>query len=161
MIRRVSRLALLVSMVGVLLAGGLAGPAGAAPRSEVSAAVQSASVDEPVGVLASCGAAGYACFWVGGGFTGTRGRVAGNNPNYRYLSNSSGCTKAPGTWNDCISSIRNDGTQCTVYFWTDADYHGRYHSLSRGDQVGNFSGAPYYDAAFNDAISSNHWCTPN
>lgn len=154
MLRKLTRVLFVGGLVGVLAAAGLAAPAGAAPRKGAT---------EDVGILASCGAAGYACFWVNANFGGTRGRVAGNNSNYLNLSNSSGCTAYRGTWNDCISSIRNDGTQCTVYFWTDAGYRGRYHSLSRGDQVANFGAAPpagYGDPAFNDTISSNHWCTP-
>ncbi|WP_269854727.1 peptidase inhibitor family I36 protein [Streptomyces sp. RPT161] len=103
---------------------------------------------------------GYACFWVDSYRGGAMGKVSGNNSNYMNLSNSSGCTAYPGTWNDCISSIENQGTQCTVYFWTDAGYTGRYHSLSIGDRVDDFA-TGYNDPSFNDSISSNHWCTPS
>nr|WP_240449144.1 peptidase inhibitor family I36 protein [Streptomyces harenosi] len=100
----------------------------------------------------------YACFWVHNNYGGTMGKVAGNNTNYMNLNNSSGCTAYPGTWNDCISSIANRGTQCTVYFFTNASYGGRWHSLSRGDEVADFA-TGYNDPAFNDAISSNRWCS--
>lgn len=107
--------------------------------------------------LSSCPST-YACFWVNTNYSGTMGKVAGNNPNYTALSNSSGCPS--GTWNDCISSIANRGTQCTVYFYQNANYSksARWHSLSRGDQVANF-GTGYNDPGFNDVISSNRWCT--
>ncbi|QDQ15356.1 peptidase inhibitor family I36 protein [Streptomyces spectabilis] len=66
-------------------------------------------------------ASGDACFWGHDNYLGARGRVSGNNPDYRY------------------------------------------HSRGRGDEVPNFA-APrpvgYNDPAFNDTISSNHWCTP-
>ncbi|MET7567380.1 peptidase inhibitor family I36 protein [Streptomyces sp. NPDC005492] len=101
---------------------------------------------------------GYACFWVDNYKGGTMGKVAGNNTNYMNLTNSSGCTKYPGTWNDCISSLENQGTQCTVYFWSAAGYTGNWHSVARYDSVYDF-GVDYGDAAFNDTISSNHWCT--
>ncbi|MFF2470228.1 peptidase inhibitor family I36 protein [Streptomyces mirabilis] len=104
---------------------------------------------------------GYACFWVNNNYNGTMGKVSGNNTNYLNLSNSSGCTKYPGTWNDCISSIDNNGTSgCKVFFWTGANYSGGYHSLSAGDAVYDF-GAVYGDPSFNDSISSNHWCQPS
>ena len=101
---------------------------------------------------------GVACFWPGISRTGTRGEVSGNNPDYKDLHNSSGCTKDPGTWNDCIRSIANGGA-CTIYFWTGANYKGNYHSLGSGDSVDAFGAAPYYDPSFADAISSNHWCS--
>jgi hypothetical protein len=100
----------------------------------------------------------YACFWVDNYASGTMGKVSGNNTNYMNVTNSSGCTKYPGTWNDCISSLDNNGTSCTVYFWTNASYGGRYHSLAIGDAVYDF-GIDYNDSSFNDSISSNHWCT--
>ncbi|MFG2126025.1 peptidase inhibitor family I36 protein [Streptomyces sp. NPDC048710] len=102
---------------------------------------------------------GYACFWVNSYRGGTMGKVSGNNTNYMNVSNSSGCTAYPGTWNDCISSIENQGRSCKVYFWTDANYQGRYHSLSIGDRVDDFA-VGYHDPDFNDSISSNHWCQP-
>ncbi|MFI0901566.1 peptidase inhibitor family I36 protein [Streptomyces sp. NPDC020983] len=104
-------------------------------------------------------AGGYACFWVDINRGGAMGKVAGTNHDYRNLKNSSGCTAYPGTWNDCISSVENQGTSCTVYFYSDADYHGTRHSVSIGDRVNNV-GTGFHDPAFNDAISSNNWCTP-
>jgi hypothetical protein len=156
MLLRLSRLTATLGLAVALLA---AWPAAAQAQPVNSA---KATVTDDVGIQATCGIAGFACFWVNINFTGTRGRVEGNNSNYLNLSNSSGCTRFPGTWNDCISSIRNDGTQCTVWFWTNANYQGRAHSLARGDEVPNFASAPpvgYSDPAFNDSISSNHWCT--
>ncbi|MFF8675997.1 peptidase inhibitor family I36 protein [Streptomyces sp. NPDC015242] len=123
---------------------------GAAPAAQASAGVQAETC--PVD-------SGYACFWVNNYRGGTMGKVSGDNENYRNLSNSSGCTRYPGTWNDCISSVENQGRQCTVYFWTDANYQGRYHSLSIGDRVNDMA-VGWNDASFNDAISSNHWCSP-
>ncbi|MEV7395362.1 peptidase inhibitor family I36 protein [Streptomyces sp. NPDC091215] len=106
---------------------------------------------------------GVACFWPYKSGDGVVGKVADNNSDFTKLYNSSGC--ANHNWNDCIDSIQNGGTQCVVYFWTDAGYRGRYHSLDIGDAVWDF-GAPKSDGGYNDpsfdkSISSNHWCTPN
>ncbi|MET8685175.1 peptidase inhibitor family I36 protein [Streptomyces sp. NPDC004732] len=125
----------------------------------LTAAPATANSDENTEALITC-AAGDTCFWVNSNYGGARGRVSGDNPNFRSFSQSQ-CHG--GTWNDCISSIANRGRECTVYYWTDASYNGRYHSLGRNDQVPDFGAAPpvgYNDPAFNDTISSNHWCTP-
>jgi hypothetical protein len=117
------------------------------------------SVARPASVDSLGCPSGDACFWVNDDYQGTMGHVAGNNPNFMNLSNSSGCTAYPGTWNDCISSLDNNGTECVVYFWTDANYKGSYHSVALGDKIWDF-GAVYNDPSFNDSISSNHWCNP-
>ncbi|WJV50456.1 peptidase inhibitor family I36 protein [Streptomyces flavofungini] len=105
-------------------------------------------------------APGDACFWVHNDYRGARGRVAGNNRDFRDFPQGQ-CPR--GTWNDCISSYANRGRSCTVYFWTGFNYTGRWHSLGRNDEVPNFAAPPpvgYSDPAFNDTISSNHWCSP-
>ncbi|MGH3375255.1 MAG: peptidase inhibitor family I36 protein [Actinoallomurus sp.] len=100
---------------------------------------------------------GVACFWPGISRTGTRGTVSGDNADYKKLSNSSGCSS--GTWNDCIRSAANGGNRCVIYFWTGANYTGRYHSLAPGDSMDAFGIDPWNDPSFADAISSNHWCS--
>ncbi|GAA1274413.1 peptidase inhibitor family I36 protein [Streptomyces javensis] len=107
--------------------------------------------------LSSC-PSGYACFWGWSGYAGNMGKVAGNNSDYRALTSSSdGCGS---TWNNCIRSVANRGTQCTVDFYDDYNYgkSNRWHSLSRGDEVSDFA-TGYNDAGFNDVISSNKWCS--
>lgn len=105
---------------------------------------------------------GTACFWPYKYGIGTLGEVTDNNSDFTKIYNSTGC--AHHNWNDCINSIQNGGTLCTVYFWTGAGYTGRYHSLALGDAVWDFA-APtseggYNDPSFDKSISSNHWCTP-
>ncbi|MFK8906833.1 peptidase inhibitor family I36 protein [Streptomyces sp. YS-3] len=129
---------------------------GTVPLAQASAHTVKAPGSES-GAQASC-PSGYACFWPGQNFSGQPGKVAGDNPNFAALPNSA---HSCGTgWEDCISSIRNSGTQCTVYFYSLRNYSkaGRWHSLSRGDEVGNF-GTVYHDAAFDNTISSNKWCS--
>jgi hypothetical protein len=137
----------------ISLVGGVSAQVYAAtPRPDSSGTVA------PLGTGCS---GGLACFWSNVSRGGNKGEVADNNSNYLNLHNSWGCTRFPGTWNDCIMSIANSGIQCRVYFWTNAGYKGRYHSLEMGDSVDNFGTDPYYDPSFANAISSNHWCTPN
>ena len=102
---------------------------------------------------------GYACFWPFKHFAGGMGKVSGDNPDFRkFQHTTSECHT--GTWDNCIESIANRGNSgCTVYWWTGVGYSGRWHSLGAGDGVGDFD-VVYNDPSFNDAISSNHWCTP-
>ncbi|MEU2336373.1 peptidase inhibitor family I36 protein [Streptomyces sp. NPDC006654] len=103
---------------------------------------------------------GYACFWGYTGYNGTMGKVAGNNPDFSELISTDPLSCGWHDWDNCIESIANHGTQCTVYFYDDYNYgkSDRWHSLSRGDEVGNFA-TGYNDSGFNDVISSNKWCT--
>ncbi|WP_055701569.1 MULTISPECIES: peptidase inhibitor family I36 protein [Streptomyces] len=102
---------------------------------------------------------GSACFWPHSEFRGNRGQVEGDNANFATLRNSANSCGSRG-WEDCISSIANNGRQCTVYFYSNRSYSktSRWHSLSRGDKVGDFA-RDYSDAGFNDTISSNKWCS--
>jgi peptidase inhibitor family I36 len=145
------------SIAAITVAVGLAG-------SAITFAVPAIAAPAASSVLPSAASvhgcpSGDACFWPFKNFAGSRGAVSGNNPDFsRFPHTTSECHT--GTWNDCIESVANNGTQCTVYWWTGANYTGRWHSLSRGDSVGDFA-TGYNDPSFNDVISSNHWCTPN
>ncbi|MCD7444625.1 peptidase inhibitor family I36 protein [Streptomyces lincolnensis] len=132
-----------------------------APLAQASSGGAGAPAPGP-DVAASC-PAGYACFWPGKNFAGNRGQVAGNNPNFRELHNSQQSCGSRG-WEDCVSSIRNSGRECTVYFYSNRNYNksGRWHSLSRGDEVPDFgrpSPVGYDDPGFDNTISSNKWCS--
>ncbi|MGP3983087.1 peptidase inhibitor family I36 protein [Streptomyces sp. KR80] len=105
---------------------------------------------------------GYACFWPNKNYGGNRGKVSGNNANFRKLKNSARSCGNRG-WEDCISSIMNNGKQCTVYFYSLRNYSkkSRWHSLSRRDAVPDFGKKPptgFNDPRFDNSISSNKWC---
>jgi hypothetical protein len=90
----------------------------------------------------------YACGWVDAGFGVDRGQWAGTNPNFGVFAENPCQTN---TWNNCISSDANSGTQCRANFWTLTSYSGSAHSVARGSfesYVGDF---------FNDTFSSNNW----
>jgi hypothetical protein len=130
--------------------------AGSLPAVAAPAEPAGAAADDIWGCPSS-----YACFWAGAHMAPPMGKVSENNKNFGNLPYSSGCTS--GSWNDCISAVDNNGTTCTVYWFMDADYKGRWHSLHKGDYVTDLSSSSpppigYADPSFNDAISSNRWC---
>jgi peptidase inhibitor family I36 len=96
---------------------------------------------------ASC-PSGYACGWVNPNFGQPRGQWAVNVSNFSaYAQPACGS----GTWNGCISSDANSGTQCTVHFWTDVLYQGTRHNVARGSFEGGLG-------SLNDTFSSMNWC---
>ena len=90
----------------------------------------------------------YACGWKDSGFGIPRGQWAGTNGNFQVFGQPACQTNS---WNDCISSDANSGTQCTVHFWTEAGYFGGPHNVGRGSFESSIGG-------FNDTFSSNSWC---
>ncbi|WP_412739869.1 peptidase inhibitor family I36 protein [Krasilnikovia sp. MM14-A1259] len=94
----------------------------------------------------------YLCFWASPNYHDGPGMVKDDNEDFRKLPHISCRT---GTWDNCISSVVNNGQRCTVYMWSGLNYGGSYHSLAIGNEKPDLS--QWY---FNDAISSNHWCTP-
>lgn len=168
-----NRFALLGAAAGLLLAT-LIAPA-AASAATTSAATTGASTAGAAETTSMAGAAGttstagapaaapaaapsgcpaqYACFWKNANFNDGPGKVKGDNEDFRALAHGS-CPS--GTWNDCISSIYNNGRSCTVFFFKDINYRGEKHSLGLGDSVSDIS---RWVSGFNDQISSNRWCS--
>jgi peptidase inhibitor family I36 len=143
------------AIIAFLFAAVLAG-AGVATASPANAAAPAAAP-----MVSSC-ASSYTCLWANAGFLGGKLSKSGNDSDMTKDAKGSGC-KHVG-FNDCASSVQNRGKTCTVYLWTSIGYHGRYHSLAKGDEVSNFASsasppAGFADPSFNDAVSSLHWCT--
>jgi hypothetical protein len=134
-VRRSRRISLALATVGTLTAailGFAASPASAAP--------------------AGCSST-YFCFYADPDYSGGMGKVQGNNRHFSAF-NTSTHNCGNGNWNDCVSSAYNNGTQCTVFLWSDADYRGRVLALARGQGYRNLR-----SVNFDDVLSSNHWCT--
>ncbi|GAB1692500.1 peptidase inhibitor family I36 protein [Krasilnikovia sp. M28-CT-15] len=93
---------------------------------------------------------GNFCFWANPNFHDGPGKVTDDNEDFRQLRHST-CRTA--TWDNCISSIVNNGRYCTVYMFSGLNYGGSWHSLGVGDEKSDLS-----QWTFNDAISSNRWC---
>jgi hypothetical protein len=100
---------------------------------------------------------GDLCFWVGAGYTGAMGQVAGNNASWTRFSQSQ-C--AGGTWNDCASAIYNHGASENARVFRDANGGGGGRCIPRGTAWNNLT-SQYFDngVKMNDAISSNDWIT--
>lgn len=105
------------------------------------------AVVEPM--ITSCDA-GNLCFWVHRDYSGPRGVLAGNNVRWSVFGQGE-CQE--GNWNDCASSAKNRGTQCTAHLHEHTFYGGRRHSIGRGDNRPALS-----NQSFNDITSSNSWC---
>jgi hypothetical protein len=104
----------------------------------------------------SCNA-GDLCFWVDTDQRGAKGRVSGTNPAWGVFPQSQ-C--ASGTWDNCASSIINNGRNCTARVFYDGNYQGRpYLDVLRGNGYINLD--DHYISwplrTWNDEISSNSW----
>lgn len=92
----------------------------------------------------------YGCGWVNSGYGGPMGKWAGNNPNFTVFGQSQ-CQD--GNWNDCISSIDNNGTSgCNMNWWWNAGYGGNVWSERVGYDYGSIGSS-------NDQFSSDSWCS--
>jgi hypothetical protein len=124
-------------------------PAHTGPAAAAALAPEVAVHDQPGVQITSC-EDGYLCFWVNADYLGARGRFAGNNAHWSNYPQSQ-CQD--GNWNDCASSAKNRGTQCTAHLHQHSSYGGERHDIGRG---GN---RPHLSAHnFNDKTSSNSWC---
>lgn len=92
----------------------------------------------------------YACGWVNLNFGTPMGRWAGTNSDFRAFFQPA-C--ALGNWSDCISSMFNNGTSCTVHWWANIGFGGGEYSIARG-----FGDSDLRTSGWNDRISSNSWC---
>jgi hypothetical protein len=92
----------------------------------------------------------YGCGWVNAGFGTPMGKWAGNNVNLDVFPQSQ-CHKV-GTWNDCISSIDNNGTSgCNINWWWNSGY-GQPLWAERPHVAHGSLGSS------NDQFSSDSWC---
>ncbi|WBB77276.1 peptidase inhibitor family I36 protein [Micromonospora sp. WMMD882] len=127
--------------VGVVLAAG-AGAVALAP------AAQAAHADCPQ-------ESGYLCFWDGTNYAGTPGKLSGANTNWTAFPRS-GCPS--GTWNDCASSIWNEGLSCDAVVHSAANYGGDPWVIKRDTGAANLADWKRPSGGnWNNVISSNKW----
>jgi hypothetical protein len=91
----------------------------------------------------------YACGWVDGGYGIPMGKWSENTPNFTVFGQSRCQT---GNWNDCVSSLWNEGTSCNAIWWTNSGYGGSGYHNNLGTGTGVLSGG------WNDEFSSLKWC---
>lgn len=88
----------------------------------------------PVLAAASCGGAGYLCFYDNG--TSQYGNVSGNNNNWGNFG-----------WNDRADWFYNQGTSCSVRVFQHINKGGAAHRIYKG-----------YSLTWSNIVSSNLWC---
>ncbi|MFF5408329.1 peptidase inhibitor family I36 protein [Streptomyces misionensis] len=86
----------------------------------------------------------YLCAYESANYSSSPGPVKDNNadlrsyPKFRYMQ-----------------SIYNNGTSCTAYLWSQPNYQGIVHSLSRGQGYPNLTNIPEFSST---GVESNAWC---
>jgi hypothetical protein len=135
----------LAAAFSIVAAAPLASAEGQAANASSAASEMVSAQTAPAGCPS-----GYLCFWKDINYGGAMGKVAGNNLNFTAFRNTSCQT---GTWNDCISSVYNNGARCTVAIYRDANYLGGGLTVPRQTGISNLG-----TYGLNDAISSNRWC---
>ncbi len=155
-----SRRSAAATMLGlVMVAGAMLFAPGA------SAAPAPAQPDNPSAVSAPAGArtaqdtscnAGDLCFWVDINQKGAKGRVNGTNAAWGVFRQG---TCQSGTWDNCASSIINNGRSCTARVWADGDFNGAALEVLRGNGYINLTDhyITWPIRNWNDEISSNDW----
>jgi len=155
-----------LALLSVIAAGALvslaAVPAQASSQGTAShASAQAADRAAAVAAFDGCPST-YLCFWVNASRGGAEGEVAGSNPDWADFAQSQ-CKS--GTWNDCASSLVNNGTsglgaleyENTNYKVSDG---GDPLCMYDGEYIANLANGYYYwtdGTSMNDSISSNNW----
>ncbi|MER5897561.1 peptidase inhibitor family I36 protein [Streptomyces sp. NPDC001876] len=120
-----------------------------------------AAASTGVGTLAAAPAgctAGNLCFWVNDNWNDGPGQLYGNNADWGVYSHS---TCSTGTWEDCASSLYNNGNSCVASVYFLENYQTPKLSISRQSGYNSLSAVPLgygVDGNWNDNIRSNKWC---
>lgn len=101
---------------------------------------------------------GALCFWPAADYAGTPGKVFGTNNNWANLNDSANRCGASVGWNDCISSIRNEGISCEAVIWEHPNRGGSNFVINRDTFVANLAtrGKPS-GGNWDNVVSSNSW----
>jgi peptidase inhibitor family I36 len=169
---------------GVLLTvGALAGPASAAGSgsSGSSTVAQKTAADAAAakaanggrevnrlnntafasGGMSACGSGNF-CAWDNYNYSGGPGQWSGNASNYTSW-NHTGCGfTSLYTWDNCASSVFNNGNSCNITLYDDINYNSAdgYYNLARGGHLADLRiDQMTRGGAMNDRISSHKWCT--
>lgn len=133
--------------MALAIGGAAAAPAVADPAGDVGVAGRE-----------DCGAGNF-CAWVNPGFNDGPGQWSGDTANYFGFSHSSCGIVNLRTWNNCASSVFNNGNNCNVRIFADPNYRGAYITLPRGSYLADLRADRMSDGTHaNDKISSHDWC---
>ncbi|NJP99713.1 peptidase inhibitor family I36 protein [Streptomyces zingiberis] len=98
---------------------------------------------------------GYLCFWKDANYAGSPGKLSGSNTRWSAFAHSSCQT---GTWDNCASSIANEGLSCEAVVYENPNYGGSSWVINRDTSAANLvNWSKPSGGNWNDAISSNSW----
>jgi hypothetical protein len=138
--------------IGLPLAGS-AHAATAPPPAAAAAATSATQLAEPT----SCAShPGDLCIYNNAGYKDGPGLFAGDNANWTQFPHTS-CPK--GTWNDCVSSLWNNGNVDAVSLYENANYGMPGACWVKGTGASDLNGLDYpgTNINMNDTFSSNYW----
>ncbi|MFI5841549.1 peptidase inhibitor family I36 protein [Catenuloplanes sp. NPDC051500] len=148
------------TMLAVVFGGTSA--ASAAPAAQGLSVAQSAAVLAESAPAAAAAAAPpnctptNLCFWNYINYSDGPGRLSGSNPNWGAFSHAS-CPS--GTWNDCASSLFNNGTSCTAHVYYYTNYGTPVHNIGIGGARTNLANySTGLGNTWDNNIRSNNWC---
>lgn len=164
----------------ILMTTVLAGPANAAGQSDAdgpsatsaaelaaTTALNGGRAVVPVNnVLASGGMEacdpGSFCVWVNPNYSDGPGQWPNNASTY-FAWDHDNCGWVNGyTWNNCASSVFNNGQNCNIQLYDDVNYGtGRgYYNLQKGGHLANLKLDKMTDGKpMDNRLSSHKWCT--
>jgi hypothetical protein len=125
----------------------------------VAAPAQAAPVSSETTFAAPAGCgSGNLCFWNNSGFNDGPGQLAGTNPNWGVFAHGS-CPS--GTWDNCVSSLFNNGNTSAANVWRYTNYGGAGACWAKGTGNSNLASVNYPGTSvnMNDTISSNNWAS--
>lgn len=106
-----------------------------------------------------CGSGNF-CAWDNYNFSGGPGQWSGNASNWTSWVHTGCGVRSLWTWDNCASSVFNNGNNCNLTFYDDINYSGAYYNLPRGSYLAHMDQDRMSDGgSANDRISSHHWCT--
>jgi hypothetical protein len=136
----------------VLTLTSLAAPAAAADSTLAAGTITPAA-------MSACGSGNF-CAWVNSNFNDGPGQWAGNASNYTDWGHDNCGLGSLWTWDNCASSVFNNGQHCNLTFYDGINYTGAYYNLPRGSYLANMTLDRMSDGQnANDRISSHRWCT--
>jgi hypothetical protein len=104
---------------------------------------------------------GSFCAWDNYNYSGGPGQWSGNADNYSHWGHSGCGLGSLWTWDNCASSVYNNGNSCNIQLYDDIKYstaHG-YYNLAKGGHLADLRKDKMTDGKpMNDRISSHQWC---
>ena len=153
---RALALAIGVTMLAVTTVGVAAASASSPRPSALRLTVASSQSAQSFAAPSGC-TAGNVCFWVNANFNDGPGRLSGINRDWSVFHHS---TCPNGTWNNCASSVYNNGVSCWAVLWMDPGFGGLSMVLANGTGESDLTDDEEVGSLFNDNISSNSWEAP-